>query len=125
VTIARNTALEERLAAERDASVAELEALRREMADLAAEHAAPWRRRRAREAVDERFAAARFPFRHDRRLPRLIVDGDPGEHALDPSFRAGLTWPHESKVALIERGYRLTDEALSGRSVDAGSDAKV
>jgi predicted acylesterase/phospholipase RssA len=116
VTIARNTALEERLAAERDASVAELEALRREMADLAAEHAAPWRRRRAREAVDERFAAARFPFRHDRRLPRLIVDGDPGEHALDPSFRAGLTWPHEHKVALIERGYRLTDEALRSGS---------
>jgi hypothetical protein len=117
--------LEERLAAERDASVAELEALRRETAELAAGLAAPWRRRRAREAVNERFAAASFPFRHDRRLPRLIVDGDPGEHALDPSFRAGLTWPRESKVALIERGYRLTDEALSGESVDAGSDAKV
>jgi hypothetical protein len=65
--------------------------------------------------VDERFSAARFPFRHDRRLPRLIVDGDPGEHALDPSFRAGLTWPRENKLALVERGYRLTDEALSAR----------
>jgi predicted acylesterase/phospholipase RssA len=121
VTIARNTALEERLAAERDASVAELEALRRETAELAAGHAAPWRRRRAREAVNERFAAARFPFRHDRRLPRLIVEGDPGEHALDPSFRAGLTWPRESKVALIERGYRLTDDALRSASGSEGA----
>jgi predicted acylesterase/phospholipase RssA len=113
VTIARNTALEERLAAERDASVAELEALRRETAELAAHHAAPWRRDRVRRAVEERFAAACFPFRHDRRLPRVIVDGDPGEDALDPSFRAGLTWPVEAKRALIERGYALTDAALS------------
>jgi predicted acylesterase/phospholipase RssA len=121
VTIARNTAFEERLAAERDASVAELEALRREIAELAARHASPWRRRRARQAVEERFAAARFPFRHDRRLPRLIVDGDPGEHALDPSFRAGLTWPPENKRALIERGYRLADEALSGTVLRGGT----
>jgi predicted acylesterase/phospholipase RssA len=113
VTIARNTALEERVADERDASVAELEALRRDTASLATRHAWPWRRGRAKQEVEERFAAARFPFRHDRLLPRVIVDGDPGEHALDPSFRAGLTWPLESKRALIERGYRLADEALS------------
>jgi predicted acylesterase/phospholipase RssA len=113
VTIARNTALEERVADERDASVAELDALRRDMAALATRHAWPWRRRKAKEEVEARFATARFPFRHDRRLPRVIVDGDPGEHALDPSFRTGLAWPVESKRALIERGYRLADEALS------------
>lgn len=116
VTIARNTALEERLADERDASVAELEALRRDTAALATRHAWPWRRGRARKDVEERFAAARFPFRHDRHLPRVIVDGDPGEDALDPTFRAGLTWPLERKRALIVRGYRLADDALAGSS---------
>jgi hypothetical protein len=116
VTIARNTALEERLAGDRDASVAELELLRQDTAELAARHAAPWRRRRVRQAVEERFAAARFPFRHDRRLPRLIVSADPGEQGLDPSFRTGLTWPREVKEALIERGYRAADEALRDES---------
>lgn len=116
VTIARNTALEERLAGERDASVAELESLRRDAAAIAARNAAPWRRGRARRSVEERFAAARFPFRHDRRLPTVIVHGDAGEHVLEPTFRAGSTWPAESKRALIERGYALTDEALRGRA---------
>jgi predicted acylesterase/phospholipase RssA len=119
ITIARNTALEERHADERDASVAELELLRRDTAELAARHAAPWRRRRARAAVEERFTAARFPFRHDRRLPRTIVTVDPGEQGLDPTFRAGLTWPREVKEALIERGYRAADEALRA---DAGTE---
>jgi predicted acylesterase/phospholipase RssA len=116
VTIARNTALEERLAGERDASVAELESLRRDAVELAARHASPWRRGRARRAVEARFAAARFPFRRDRRLPRVIVHGDAGEHALEPSFRAGLAWPLASKLALIERGYELADEALGQAS---------
>ena len=111
VTIARNTALEERLARERDASVDELASLRRDAAEIAARNAPPWRRRRAREQVDERFAAARFPFRHTRRLPTTIVHGDPGEHALDPSFRAGLSWPPEARRALIARGYELAKEA--------------
>jgi predicted acylesterase/phospholipase RssA len=111
VTIARNTALEERSANERDASVVELASLRRDAAEIAARNAAPWRRRRAREAVEARFAAARFPFRHDRRLPSTIVHGDPGEQALDPSFRAGLAWPLETKRALIARGYELARKA--------------
>jgi predicted acylesterase/phospholipase RssA len=112
VAVARNTELEERHAGERDASVRELESLRRDVTEIAAASAAPWRRRRAREAVEQRFAAARFPFRHDRVLPTVIVRGDAGPHALDPAFRQGLEWSEESKRALMQRGYELTDASL-------------
>ena len=80
-------------------------------------NAAPWRRARAAREVEERFAAARFPFRHDRALPRRIVSASAGEPALDPSFRSGLEWPVETKRALIERGWALGDDALSRRAV--------
>jgi hypothetical protein len=46
-------------------------------------------------------------------VPSLIVRGSAGEHALDPTFRSDLPWPREHKVGLVERGYRLTDEALA------------
>ena len=114
VAVARNTELEERSARERDASVRELESLRRDMTAIAAANATPWRRKRAREAVEQRFAAARFPFRHDRILPTVIVRGDAGPHALDPAFRQGLEWPEEAKLGLVRRGYELTDAALRG-----------
>jgi predicted acylesterase/phospholipase RssA len=123
VAIARNTALEERHAREKDASVRELDALRRDTARIAARNAAPWRRAWARAEVERRFAAARFPFRHDRLLPTVIVHGDGGPHALDSSFRAGLTWPEESKRGLIERGYELTDAALREQLPESGSAA--
>lgn len=113
VAIARNTVLEERLAAERETSVAELQRLREDVVARAVAAAPPWRRRGLREALEERFAAARFPFRHDRHVPLVIVRGSPGEHALDPTFRGDEPWPLERKHGLIERGYRLADEALS------------
>jgi predicted acylesterase/phospholipase RssA len=116
VTISRNTALEERYAREKDDSVAELEKLRRDLAETARRHALPWRRKRAAAAVEERFRAARFPFRHNRVLPTTIVHGDPREHALDPSFRAGLEWPVETKRALLALGRRLAEEALARRA---------
>ena len=50
VAIARNTALEERSAAEKDVSVQELAALRDDVVELARRHAAPWRRRAERHA---------------------------------------------------------------------------
>ena len=75
--------------------------------------AAPWRRRAAVAEVEACFADARFPFRHDRVLPATIVRGDPGELALDASFRPGLEWPLETKRALVGRGYEQTDAALS------------
>jgi len=114
VTIARNTVLEERLANEREISVAELGRLRGEVVERAVAAAAPWRRRTLRAELDELFSSARFPFRHERHVPTLVVRGSPGDHALDPTFRSDAPWHAEEKLALIERGYHLTAEALEG-----------
>lgn len=119
VAITRNTLLEERFAAEKDASVQEFAALRRDVTEIARRHALPGRRRAAARAVEERFRASRFPFRHNRDLPTTIVRADAGEHSLDPSFRAGLEWPDVAKNALIARGYALADGALAGRGAEA------
>jgi predicted acylesterase/phospholipase RssA len=114
VTVARNTELEVRSAGEKDASVRELDALRASVLETVRRSALPWRRRAAVAEVEQRFAAARFPFRHDRALPLTIVRGDAGPYSLDPSFRSGLAWPVETKRALIDRGYELTSRALRG-----------
>jgi predicted acylesterase/phospholipase RssA len=117
VAISRNTELEERHARQKDDSVAELERLRRDVVAVTRSHAVPWRRRRAVAEIDARFGAARFPFRHDRLLPTTIVHGNPGEQALDPSFRAGLEWPEEAKRALLELGRSYAEEALQRRTM--------
>ena len=113
VAISRNTVLEERLATERETSVAELRRLREEAISAAVAAAAPWRRKRLRGELEELFASARFPFRHDRHVPTVVVRASPGEDGLDPTFRGEEPWPEERKRALVERGYRLTDEALA------------
>jgi predicted acylesterase/phospholipase RssA len=113
VAVARNTELEVRSAREKDDSVQVLAELREEVLETVRRTAAPWRRHAAVAEVDARFAAARFPFRHDRALPATIVRGDPGELALDATFRAGLEWPLETKRALVERGYEQTAAALA------------
>jgi predicted acylesterase/phospholipase RssA len=115
VTVARNTELEVRSAIEKDASLRELEALREDVLATVRRSAAPWRRRAAVAEVQAHFAGARFPFRHDRALPLTIVRGDPGEDALDSSFRTGLEWPVEDKRALVARGYEQTDAVLRER----------
>jgi predicted acylesterase/phospholipase RssA len=115
VTVARNTELEVRSAREKDDSVQALAELRYAVLETVRRTAAPWRRRAAVAEVEARFAEARFPFRHDRALPATIVRGDPGELALDASFRPGLEWPVETKRALVERGYEQTDAALAAR----------
>jgi predicted acylesterase/phospholipase RssA len=97
VAIARNTVLEEHLAADREASVTALQGLRRE---------------RLRAQLEGLFATAPFPFRHDRHVPTLIVRGTPGEDGLDPTFR-DEPWPEERKRALIDRGYEVTHAALA------------
>ncbi len=112
VTVARNTELEVRSAGEKDASVRELDALRASVLETVRRNSLPWRRRAAVAEVEQRFAGARFPFRHDRALPLTIVRGDAGPYSLDPSFRSGLEWPLETKRALIDRGYELTSRAL-------------
>jgi predicted acylesterase/phospholipase RssA len=113
VAIARNTVLEERLAGDREASVAALRSLREDVVTTALAAAPPWRRRRLRARLDAIFASAQFPFRHDRHVPTLIVRGTPGDDGLDPTFRGDQPWPDASKRALIERGYRLTDAELA------------
>jgi len=114
VAFARNAVLDERLAQERETSVAELRRLREEVMSTAVAAASPWRRRRLRSELDRLFNAARFPFRHDRHVPTLIVRSTAGDDSLDPTFRSG-SWPEERKRALIERGYRLADDALCER----------
>ena len=114
VAFARNAVVED---AARRASATRpcrsCDALREDVIATALAAAAPWRRRRLRADLESRFAAARFPFRHDRHVPALIVRGTAGEASLDPTFRSETPWPVERKRALIERGYALTDEALA------------
>jgi predicted acylesterase/phospholipase RssA len=112
VAFARNAVVEERVAHDRDASVRELRRLRDDVVRTAVAAAAPWRRRRLRADLESRFAMARFPFRHDRHVPAVIVRATAGEVSLDPTFRGDAPWPAEVKHALIERGYALTSDAL-------------
>lgn len=119
VAFARNAVVEERLAAERETSVAELRSLREDVTRAALAAAAPWRRKRLATDLDARFAAARFPFRHDRLLPTLVVRATAGEHGLDSTFRADAPWSNDSKRALVERGYELTDRAVEQTNAEA------
>jgi len=112
VAFARNAVVEERIARERDTSVQELHELQKDVIAAAVAAARPWRRRRIRPELEARFAAARFPFRHDRHVPALIVRGTAGDVSLDPTFRSDAPWPEELKHALVERGYALTARAL-------------
>jgi predicted acylesterase/phospholipase RssA len=111
VAIARNTVLEERLSTERDAATAEINRLRDEVIDASVRAAAPWRRRALRQELEALFAASRFPFRTDRAIDRLLVRAAPGEDGLDPTYRG--EWDEGTKRGLVERGYRLTDQALA------------
>jgi predicted acylesterase/phospholipase RssA len=112
VAFARNAVIEERLATERETSVTELRLLREDVIRTAVSAAPPWRRRRLRSELAARFDAARFPFRHERHVPTLIVRGTSGASGLDPMFRSDTSWPTDRKHALIARGYALTDAAL-------------
>ena len=92
---------------EKDASVRELAALRDDVLETVRRTAPPWRRRSAVAAVEERFARARFPFRHDRALPLTIVRGEPGEHALDPGSAPEWTGRSSRSDALVALGHEL------------------
>jgi predicted acylesterase/phospholipase RssA len=118
--IVRNTVLEEQLAAEKDESIREYERLRTDLRALVLEHVRG-RRDRARTlaAVDDRLAAARFPFRHDRAIPRITVRGSVAEVSLEPSFRERHEWTVEAKRSLIARGYELADDELRVAGIDA------
>lgn len=119
VAIARNTTMEERLAVEKDDSVRELEMLRRDVGAILGRHVRGRRaRERAAREVDERFAAARFPFRHDRVLPRITVRGTADEPSLTPGFRTQRPWTTSAKRTLIARGYELADVELRLHGID-------
>jgi NTE family protein len=113
VSILRNNALEERFADEKDQSIRELETLRDDVLGLVQKHVrGSGRRERLGRAVADRFAAARFPFRHDRLVPRITVHASVGEISLDPGFRNQSPWTEDAKRALITRGYELAGREL-------------
>ena len=119
VSILRNNALEERFADQKDESIRELESLRRDVLALVRNNMrGAGRRERLVAAVDERFAAAQFPFRHDRLVPRITVHASVGEVSLEPGFRNQKPWTAEAKRTLIARGYELADREL-GRYEEA------
>jgi predicted acylesterase/phospholipase RssA len=111
VSILRNTHREERLAIETDLSLRELRALRRDVLELVDDD-------EQRYAVADRFDAARFPFRHDRIVPRIVVRGSIEGAGLDPGFRTQRRWSDEEKQILIRRGWDLADAELGAIEVD-------
>ncbi len=114
LSILRNNALEERFADEKDQSIRELEALREDVLGLVHKHVrGADRRERISRAVADRFAAASFPFRHDRLVPRITVQASVGEISLDPGFRNQSPWTEDAKRALITQGYELTSRELA------------
>ena len=113
VAVARNSTVEERWAAERDATMRELGDLRRDVIALLDGPEVP---EAVRAAVAERLQATRFPHHHGRALPVTIVRGDAGGDGLHPGFRPGLEWPVATKRALLDRGRRLAEDALRDRA---------
>ena len=108
VSIIRNTELEEVVADWREQSVRELQSLRDDVRDLVGDEAGP----ALAAAVEERFGRARFPFRHDRIVPRITVEGAANGLSLDPGFRNPKPWTQEAKRRLIALGWSSADEAL-------------
>ncbi len=107
VAIMRNTQLEESRAGDRDDELRELASLREDVLDLARGHD-----ERLATEIDERFAAARFPFRHERLIPRVTVRGSSAGISLDPGYRSARAWPEEDKRRLMLRGWALADAEL-------------
>ena len=68
-------------------------------------------------AVEERFGRARFPFRHDRVVPRITVVGAADGLNLDPGFRNPKPWTEETKRQLIASGWKSADEALRDHGI--------
>jgi predicted acylesterase/phospholipase RssA len=112
VTIRRNTQAEERAATAIDQSLRELRSLRHDVLGLVDEPG-------LHEAVAARFAAAEFPFRKDRLVPRIVVRGTTEGAGLEPGLRNQPHWSSDEKRALIRRGWELADEQLDPISVSA------
>jgi predicted acylesterase/phospholipase RssA len=116
VAVQQNTLLEERVARDKDEALAALAALREDI-DTIVRGEGGRRGDRVAQAVDERFAAAQFPFLGDRLIPRIAVQGTAGEISLETGLRKPKPWGEEEKRQLIARGYSLLDDVLADRAV--------
>jgi predicted acylesterase/phospholipase RssA len=114
VSILRNTQLEEATVHDHDQAVRELRRLRHDVLALLEGS-------EARDAVDARFAAAEFPFRHDRFVPRIVVRCSNEGAGLDPGFRNQPHWREDEKRALIRTGWLAADAELRALEVDDGA----
>jgi predicted acylesterase/phospholipase RssA len=111
VAVQQNTVLEERTARDKDVSLAALDSLRTDVGEIIRREGGRRGDRIARE-VEQRFAAAKFPFLGDRFIPRIAVQSTAGEVTLETGLRHPKPWTVEQKRALIERGYRLLGDVL-------------
>ena len=116
VAIQQNTVIEERVARDKDEALRALEALRGEVEEVIRREGGR-RGNRVARAVDERFAAARFPFLGARAIPRIAVQSTAGEVSLETGLRNPAPWTEDAKRALIRRGYELLDELLVEQAV--------
>jgi predicted acylesterase/phospholipase RssA len=122
ITVVRNTVLEEQLADDKDASIGELAALRTDVGRLLREHVGdPLERERLARAVERRFADARFPFAHDRLVPRITVRAGIGAISLEAATRRPRPWAEDLKRGLIRRGYAFADAELRRHGIQPGS----
>lgn len=118
IVVLRNTVLEERSADEKDAAILELRRLRADVDDAIRRVVSdPHERERLAAVVADRFTDSRFPFGHDRVVPRITVRAAVGEVSLEPRYRAALPWTEEDKLSLVRRGWELTDVELERAGV--------
>ncbi|MFL5913859.1 MAG: patatin-like phospholipase family protein [Gaiellaceae bacterium] len=115
VAVQQNTAIEERVARDKDEALSALARLREDVGAIARREGGRRGERIAR-AIDERFAAATFPFLGDRLIPRIAVNATAGEISLETGLRRPQPWGESEKRALIARGYSLLDEVLAERN---------
>jgi predicted acylesterase/phospholipase RssA len=115
VAVQQNTALEERVARDKDEALSALARLREDVAAIARREGGRRGERIAR-AIDERFEAAAFPFLGDRLIPRIAVSATAGEISLETGLRRPQPWGEAEKRALIALGYSLLDEVLAERN---------
>src|SRR3954453_13190858 len=111
VAIQQNTVTEERVARDKDLALTALGELRRDV-DTIVRHEGGRRGDRIARAVEERFAAARFPFLGDRLIPRIAVQSSAGEVSVEAGLRNPVPRTEDAKRALILRGYQRLEEML-------------
>jgi predicted acylesterase/phospholipase RssA len=116
VAVQQNTVVEERVARDKDEALAALAQLREDVGAIARREGGRRGERIAR-ALDDRFAAATFPFLGDRLIPRIAVNATAGEVTLETGLRRLRPWGEEEKRTLMARGYSLLDEVLAERAV--------